>query len=150
MQDVVQDDTKLTLTSRTLIDLTVTTRKDLVSTTDVFPLGILYHNLIYAALSLKNKRPPPKDIKTRLDEDKFRYDIQTAPFYISSVFDDEDDVFWAWKHLFNNICDEHAALKEVRIRSRSTPWITNTIRCKMNQRYKLFKTTVSSKCSKMW
>ena len=112
MQNVVQDATRITLTSRTMIDLTVITRKDLVSTTDIFPLGISYQDLIHAALRLKNKRPPPKNIKTRLDEDKFRYDIQTAPFHISSAFEDEDDVFWARQHLFSNICDEHAPLKK--------------------------------------
>ena len=31
----------------------------------------------------------------RLDEDKFRYDIETTPFHVSFVFDDEDDISWA-------------------------------------------------------
>jgi len=102
---------------------------------------------------LKNKRPPPKYIRTRdykrLDDDKFRYDIETAPFHISQVFEDVDDVLWAWQHLFNIICDEHAPLKEVTFGSTSAPWITNAIRYKMNRRYKLFKAAVSSKCLKL-
>ena len=152
MQNIVQKATRTTLTSHTLIDLIVTTRKDLVNSMDVIPLGISDHNLIYATLLLKNKRPPRNYIKTRdykrLDEDKFRYDIETAPFHISQVFEDEDDVLWAWQQLFKIICDEHASLKEVRIRSTSAPWIANAIRFKMN-RYKLFMAAVSSKWPKL-
>ena len=73
---------------------------------------------------------------------------------MASVFDDEDDVLWAWQHLFNSICDEHAPLKQVKIRSISAPisapWISNAIRYKMNRRYKLFKAAVASKCPKLW
>ena len=154
MENVIQTATRITLTSRTLIDLIVTTRKDSVGITGVFPLGISDHNLIYATLCLKNKRPSPKFITTRnykrLDEERFRNDIETAPFHVASVFEDEDDVLWAWQHLFNSICDEHAPLKQVKIRSISAPWISNAIRYKMNKRYKLFKAAVASKCPMLW
>ena len=103
---------------------------------------------------MKNKRPSPKFITTRnykrLDEERFRNDIETAPFHVASVFDDEDDVLWAWQHLFNIICDQHAPLKQVKIRSISAPWISNAIRYKMNKRYKLFKVAVASKFPKLW
>ena len=90
-------------------------------------------------MRLKNKRPPPKYVKTRnykkLNLDNFRRDMETAPFHIASICEDPDDVLWAWQSLFVNICDEHAPWKEVKIRSRSTPWIANEIRHKINKRY---------------
>jgi hypothetical protein len=69
---------------------------------------------------------------------------------MTTVFDDADDTLWAWQHLFNNICDEHAPWKETKIRSKSAPWITNDIRYKMNQRYKLFKTAIATKDPMVW
>ena len=42
-----------------------------------------------------------------LDEDKVRYDIETTPFHASLVFDDEDDILWAWQHLFDSICNDN-------------------------------------------
>ena len=49
MENVIQTATRITLTSRTLIDLIVTTRKDSVGITGAFPLGsqitILYMQL---------------------------------------------------------------------------------------------------------
>lgn len=124
-----------TPTSSYLLDLVVTTRKDLINTSGAFPLGISDHNLVYATMRLKNNRPQPKYVKTlktrnfkNFNLDNFRRDIETAPFHMASVFDDPDDVSWAWLSLFVNICDEHAPWKEVKIRSRSAPWITNEIR----------------------
>ena len=76
----------------------------------------------------------------RLDEDKFRYDIETTPFHVSLVFDE---------HLIDSICNEHASLKQVKIWDTSALWITNDIRYKMNRRYKLFKRTISSKSPKL-
>lgn len=60
MENVIKTATRITLTSRTLIDLIVTTRKDSVGITGVFPLGISNHSLVYSTLRLKNKRPSPK------------------------------------------------------------------------------------------
>lgn len=137
-----------------LIDLIFTTRSDLISKCGVFPLGISDHNLVYATMKLKNKRPPPKFIKTRdyknMNVENFRQDIETAPFHVASVVDEPDDVLWAWQTLFNSVCDEHAPWKEVKIRSRSDPWITNEIRYKINSRYKIFKAAVSTKCPELW
>lgn len=100
MENVIKTATRITLTSSTLIDLIVTTRKESVGITGVFPIGISDHYLIYATLRLKNKKPSPKFITTRnfkrLDEERFKTDIETAPFHVASVFDDEDDVLWAW------------------------------------------------------
>ena len=154
IENVTKTATRITLTSRILIDLIVTTRKDSVGINGVFPLGISDHNLMYAALRLKNKRPSRKFITTRnykrLGEERFRNDIETAPFHVASVFDDEDDVLWACQHLLNSRCYEHAPLKQVKIRSISAPWISNAIRYKMNKGYKLFKAAVASKCPKLW
>lgn len=45
MQNIVEKATRTTPTSSTLLDLIVTSRKDLVSFTGVFPPGISDHNL---------------------------------------------------------------------------------------------------------
>ena len=55
-----------------------------------------------------------------------------------SVFDDMEDVYWAWGHIFNNICNKHAPYRQVKIRQNSLPWITPQIRHLMNLRYKTF------------
>lgn len=152
MENIIPDNTRITPTSSTLIDLIVTTKKELVNLAGTFPLGISDHNLVYASLRLKNRRPPPRVIKVRdyrkLNQDQFKK--ESAPFHIASIFDDSDDYLWAWESLFNDICDDHIPWKEVKVRSRSAPWITNEIRYKMNRRYKLFKLAISEGCPNLW
>ena len=154
MQNVVVENTRETQTTSTLIDLIVTTRRDLISKCGVIPLGISDHNLVYATMKLKNKRPPPKYIKTRdykkLNVDNFRQDIESAPFHVATIFDEPNDVLWAWQTLFNCVCDKHVPWKEVKIRSRSDPWITNEIRFKINNRYRIFKAALETKCPELW
>ena len=154
MQNIVVENTRETQTTSTLIDLIVTTRRDLISKCRVIPLGISDYSLVYATMKLKNKRPPPKYIKTRdykkLNVNNFRQDIESAPFHVATIFNEPNDVLWAWQTLFNSVCDKHVPWKEVKIRSRSDPWITNEIRFKINNRYRIFKAALETKCPKLW
>ena len=81
-----------------------------------------------------------------MDLERFKSDIENAPFQVAFTFDDTDDVLWAWQSLFDDICNTHAPRKEVKIKSQAPPWMTNEIRIKMNRRFKLFKLAVASKC----
>ena len=154
LQNIVQEPARETPLSSTLIDLIVTTRKDLVSLVGTYPLGISDHNLIYSTIMLKNKRPLPKKICIRryrnFHEKKFKEDIRAALFHIGFVFDDPDDQIWFWQQLYTDICDQHAPWKEIKVRASSAPWITNDIRLAMNRRYKLVKAAVTSKSAKLW
>ena len=149
MQNNVNKPTRITLGTSTLIDLIVTTKPNLINSKGVLPLGLSDHCLIYATLNLKLKRSPPNVINVRnykqFQVDQFRADIIAAPFQVAQVFEDKDDVLWAWNKLFKNICDLHAPMKVVKIRSQSSPRINNDIRRKMNLRFKLFKRAVSTK-----
>ena len=104
--------------------------------------------------SLKRKRPPPTVITVRnfkqFNTENFKADMEQTPFYIASLFDDMDDILWAWNQLFRGVCDSHAPLKEIKVRSVLSPWINNTIRLKMNRRFKLFKRAVETKDPNTW
>ena len=147
MQNIVNNPTRITPGSSTLIDLIVTTKPNLNNRKGVLTLGLSDNCLIYATLNLKLKRPPPNVINVRnykqFQVDQLQADIIAAPFQVALVFEEKDDVLWAWNKLFKNICDLHAPMKRVKIRSQSSPWINNKIRQKMNLRFKLFKRAVS-------
>ena len=112
MHNMIQEATRSTISSRTLLDLFVTTKRDLISSSGVFPLGLSDHDLIYATIRLKNKRPSPKIIKTRnykrMDVEKFKHDLERTPFHIASIFEEPDDQLWVWERLFDDISNEHA------------------------------------------
>lgn len=79
--------------------------------------------------------------------ENFRQDIESAPFHLATIFKKPNDVLWAWQTLFNSVC---VPWKEVKIRSRSDPWITSEIRFKINNRYRIFKAALETKRPELW
>ena len=143
MKNVVKGPTRITNHSKTLIDLIVTNRKDLVKQKGTCPLGISDHDMIYATLSASIPRDQPKIITIRnfnkFNERNFQSDIARAPFQVCEVFDDPTDVYYAWNLLFTELCNEHAPLKQIKVCSNSLPWITKEIRITRNQKYNTLK-----------
>ena len=125
-----------------------------IKCTKTFELGILDHLLVYASVKNKVKRPPPKVVIARsykrFDNEAFRKDVEEALWAVISVFDDPDDSYWAWSHLFNEICDRHAPYRQVKIRQQSLPWITPQIRHLMNLRLKTFLKAKKSNSQELW
>ena len=109
MQNIVDEPTRLTPQTETLIDLIVTTRPELINIKGVLPLGISDHCLIYASLKLRKGRPPPRIITIRnfkhFNAKDFQTDLSCAPFHVIDVFEDKDDAHWAWSLMFKHICD---------------------------------------------
>ena len=80
----------------------------------------------------------------------FKADIEKIPFHILEIFHHKDDALWGWEQLFKDKCNAHAPFKDVKVRSMSAPWINNTIRHKMNRRFKLFKEANRTKNPSKW
>ena len=82
-------------------------------------------------LSASISRDQPKIITIRnfnkFNERNFQSDIARAPFQVCEVFDDPTDVYYAWNLLFTELCNEHAPLKQIKVRSNSLPWVTKEI-----------------------
>ena len=154
MSNVIEGPTRVTSHSKTLIDLIVSTRKDLVKLRGTCPLGISDHDMIYATLLVSAPRAPPKIIKARnfkkFDETKFRRDIENTPFHVCNTFEDPSDVYHAWNLLFTNICNEQAPFRETKVRSHTLPWITKDIRMLINQRYKTLRRARKENNLNLW
>ena len=98
--------------------------------------------------------PLLKIIKARtyknFESAEFTKDIAEAPWSICTVFNDPDDCYWAWSHIFNDICQRHAPYHEIKIRRQSLPWITPQISHLMNLRYKTLKKAKQSNNLDQW
>jgi len=111
MQNAIAEATCITYTTKSLIDLILNTKVDVVQCTGVMPLGISALCLVYATLKLGSKRPPPKIISTRnfknFDAAIFRADIERISFHILEIFHHKDNALWGWEQLFKDICNAH-------------------------------------------
>ena len=96
----------------------------------------------------------PKIIKARsyknFDQAKFSKDIVDAPWSVCEVFDDLDHCYWAWKHIFGEICNKHAPFRKIKVRRQSLPWISPKIRLLMNLRYKTLLRAKISNNQELW
>ena len=44
-------------------------------------------------------------------------DLEQMPFHVSEVFQDTDDVIWTREQLFKGVCDAHALIRDIKVRS---------------------------------
>jgi len=59
-----------------------------------------------------------------MDEENFLNDLRTAPWHVGNIFDSIDDQYHYWESLLNNILDDHAPLKKMRVRETDVPYMT--------------------------
>ena len=94
---------------------------------------------------IKSRNPPPvikqvKDLKGVKENPRpLQNDLENAPWWICSIFEDTDDVAWAWESLFKDVVDSHVPNRLVKVKQCSLPWMNSEIRKAMNKRYKLLK-----------
>ena len=60
--------------------------------------------------------------------------ISTAPFHVSEIFDDVEDMAWYTSKLLNDVIDEHAPMKRKLIKQESVPYMNGRLRKAMYQR----------------
>ena len=156
--NVIQDATRITATSSTLIDVALTSIPANVTNSGSFNTCISDHNLIFTTLRLSSKLPKssPKLITVRNYKNinllDLKSDLESVPWNLIDIFDDPDDSAWCWEELLKQTISQHVHPRKVKVRSHNQPWMNGEIRKQLNNRYKLFnKAKVSSdKNSKEW
>ena len=73
-----------------------------------------FHNLVGFSTKMQVPRPKLSHIVYRsyksFDEELYKRDVSYAPFHVSEIFDDVDDVYWFNECLLSGIVNEHAPL----------------------------------------
>lgn len=79
------------------------------------------------------------------NEEAFNKDLERVPFNVAHIFDDVNDICWAWEKLYTNVLDVHAPIKSKRCRNAAgkskfiTPetkkemWKRNALKRKFNK-----------------
>ena len=149
MTQVIRDYTRVTDTTKSIIDLIMVSDVDKISQQGVLPSGLSDHFIIYCtrktAKSLLNKHHTTiirsmkhysKEMLTEL--------LRTVDW--SPVFNCLD-VNEAWTHftdLFMPIVDKLAPLKKVRLKQRSEPWFSSEILELIKERDEIYKLCAKS------
>ena len=101
-------------------------------------------------LNRQSSRIKYRDMKS-FDEDQFKRTLEQIPWETAFVFEDIDDVVYAWEKMFNSALDDHCPWREKRIKhTTQPPWMINAVIKKLHSRDHLLKMARKSDNSSDW
>jgi hypothetical protein len=139
---LINEPTRVTTTSASLIDLILTNKPENISQSGVVHLGISDHSLIFAIRKLtlpKSGKTSPmvredRDFKNFVRND-FIHDISQLPWDSINQFASPNTSWQVWKSLFLEALDRHAHLRQKSLRqNRAIPWISPQVKQRLRKR----------------
>ena len=110
--------------------------------------------MVYAIRKLHKKKQVAKIITTRsfkrFKEEDFDKALKDVNWNGIVSHMNINDNWQSWKSNFLSILNSHAPQKQIRVRDKSYPWITQDIRRLMTRRDKCLKKAIASKCNVIW
>ena len=124
---MIDEATRVTITTSSLIDHIVTNTPEKKSDSGVIHTGISDHSLVFAIrkISVIDKQENILEIRNmkNFNEEKFIENCRRSKCHVGNL-----------EKIFLDVLDKHAPLQHKKIRSKKAPWITNDIKNLMNTR----------------
>ena len=74
----------------------------------------------------------------KFDDEIFLNDVQNIPFWVSDIFEDEDDRLWSFGKLFTDIIDKNAPVKKKTLKKPSLPYMNSSLRRAIHKKNMLY------------
>ena len=114
MDQLINEPTRTTLHSQSLLDVVLTTNKERICDSGVLCHSMSDHSAIYciyqSAVRSQANFVTYRDMK-HFCANRFRCDLHKVPWMVCEVFDDVDDQYHTWYTLFMEVANHHAPLK---------------------------------------
>ena len=140
---VIRNPTRVTNSSKSLLDVMLVSHPERYETSGNLHLGISDHDLVYTVKKQKLPKPKVRTIEFRslqnLDNEAFISDLKSIPWDSSYIFDDVDDVWTHWEKLYKQVLDKHAPVQQIRLRDNQLPWVNPSIQKQIRLRNRLYK-----------
>ncbi|MCV6636078.1 hypothetical protein, partial [Candidatus Albibeggiatoa sp. nov. NOAA] len=127
LKQLIDEPTRITPSTSTLIDLIFTTHQDNILCSGVSHVGISDHSLVYAYRKISIP-PVSKGINLisyrqfkHFNRTNFRNDILAQPWDDIKELYNPNDMWTKWKDLFSSVCDKHAPVKTKRTPPTKSP-----------------------------
>ena len=143
LKQLINEPTRETPVSTTLIDVIFASHPDNVSCSGVSHVGISYHSLIhvFSNISLPSAVKGSSTVSYRqfknFDHNRFRSDILAQPWADLMGIDNPNEMWLKWRSLFLEVCDLHALLCTKHVRASKSSWITSELKNLMYRRDRL-------------
>ena len=122
--------TRITQTSKTLIDHIVSNNRRCITATEVIPgWSISDHEGIFACVNVRVIRYQPRYKWIRLEKEliaeEFVKDCANLPLNVVYGLDSPDDMVQGFNTLFGECIDRHAPLKRIKVTRPPAPWMNS-------------------------
>ena len=125
MSNIITEPTPETNCSISLTDFIFTGDPECFALSGKMKLGLSDHDLNFTIRKQKIFRPSPKSIEYRsmrgFERDYYIADLSTIPWYSVNIYDEIDDIYEHWHHLFIKAVDQHLPFKRKCIRGDQLP-----------------------------
>ena len=154
-QQLINEPTRITLNSSTLIDVILINEPSRILKSGVVHIGLSDHSLVYAVrkFSMPSKNTH-KHVTTRsfknFDANAFREDLKSAPWESLRNCATPDEMVEVWSNMFLKIADAHAPMRTRRVRNKKSPWITTELRELITGRNRLKRQAILTKQPSIW
>ena len=158
LKQLITEATRITETSRTLIDHIYVSCHDKVTKSGVLKSGIISdHFIVYSILDKERKSVKHRHKYSvgrqykNLDVNQFKSDLQNVDWRNVKKHKDINNAVNEFESIFLEIANRHAPIKRKRVRRRkSSPWLTEDILRAMRERDKLRSKACESNSSHLW
>ena len=155
LNQLITEPTRITPTSRTLIDLCITNCPDKIVDSGVIHVGISDHSLVYMTRKTHYERPGVhRVIETRLynnfDKEGFLQDLALKPWGTIDLHTNPDEMWLTWRTMFMESVDKFAPLKRKRSKHKKSPWITDDLLRQIHKRNYHKKLAVNTNDTAYW
>ena len=138
---LIKEPTRITSSSKSLIDLFLTNEPGKFVTSGVSHIGCSDHSLIYVSRKLTSTRSLPRIFESRQYKNympaDFMNDMALVPWDIIEQIDNPIRAWEVWKQSFLAVANLHAPVKKRRVRNSKAPWLTPEIKRLMWERDKI-------------
>lgn len=119
LYQIITTPTRITENTQTLIDVIITSNRNLISSSDVLLSSISDHSLPYAVLNLKSPKCKPSYVTVRsfknYRQESFVNDLSLVPWHVVDIFDNVNDKLSVFNKFFMDILDVHAPVKRIKL-----------------------------------
>ena len=130
LKQLIDQPTRVTETSATLIDHIWTSNEELVNYCTLLP-GLSDHHICSAGMKLYTKNKKLDEFTTRsfrgLNKEHFHSDLQEVDWAFIDELEDINLIWEQWHSNFLQILDHHAPMKKFKRNKNDSPWMNSQI-----------------------
>ena len=131
MKQLMNEPTRITEYSKTLIDLIFTNREHKIVQSGIIHTTLSNHSLVFCVMKGGVPKVPPRKFEYQsfknYDKMKFINDLNQVPWSVIDGVENVDDAIFVWERLFSEIGNEHVPLKIKRAKGSKTSWVTSKL-----------------------